>query len=175
MRYVILALILMIYNGFIGMPERLEWNAQKSLQWSDFKGDAGSLENWAASSSTGMSQSYGVDSRGFLDKNDVVVKAYFYPQFSWVKDGKKSPRLLSHEQTHFDITEVYVRKLAKLIKETEFTQNSLQEIKALYSEIEKERVATQDRFDLETRHSLNQVKELEWQSKVRDWLLVAIN
>jgi len=151
-------------------PERFEWSEGRLLQWSDFKGAPDSLESWAASSSTGMSQGYEANSEGFINKEAVVVKAYFYTDYSWVRHSRKSRHLLGHEQTHFDITEVYARKLQKLVKETVFTSNGVAELKALYNQIEQERVATQKLFDKESEHSLNHQEEIKWELKVKRWL-----
>ncbi len=151
-------------------PERFEWSEDRLLKWSDFKGSPGTIEGWGATSSTGISQSYHVRSDGYIDKNAVVIKGYFYPEYSWVRHNHKSKHLLGHEQTHFDITEVYARKLAKKIQETTFTTNALEEIKALYQEIEKERVATQTLFDKDSEHSINHMKEFQWELKVKRWL-----
>ncbi|TVZ52071.1 hypothetical protein [Dokdonia sp. Hel_I_53] len=172
MRFLLLILSLCALGSFVNISERIEWDIKRQLEWSDFKGTPVFLENWAASSSTGMSQSYQINNKGFLDKNDVRIKAHFYPEYSWIKEGRESQYLLAHEQTHFDITEVYARKLSELIEKTTFSKNSLQEVKALYNQVEKERVAAQEQFDLETKHSLEREEELKWRAKVKGWLMM---
>jgi len=151
-------------------PERLAWNAKRVLQWSDFKGTPDSLERWAASSTTGISQGYAIDGAGVIDKESLTVTAHFYPEYSWVRHKEKSKHLLAHEQTHFDITEVYARKLKDNIAAFTFTSNSLEEIKMLYKEIEEERIKTQQLFDKETKHSIDHMKEVQWEFKVGRWL-----
>lgn len=151
-------------------PERFAWNDTRKLQWSDFKGSPGTLEGWAASSSTGISQAYATDGRGFLDKKSITVTAHFYPEFSWVRHRQKTKHLLAHEQAHFDITEVYARKLNAAIASYNFTSNSLEEIKALYEHVEQERIATQKLFDKESNHSINHMKEVQWELRVARWL-----
>ena len=151
-------------------PERFAWDEKRLLRWSDFKGSPDTLEPWGASSSTGISQSYAVDGSGVLLKEHVVVAAHFYPDFSWSRPRHRSKHLLGHEQTHFDITEVYARKLARRIEAYSFTSNSLKEIKTIYEEIERERVAVQQQFDKESNHSMDHMKEIQWELRVPRWL-----
>lgn len=151
-------------------PERFAWNESRTLKWVDFKGSPGSLDGWAASSSTGISQGYSANREGFIDKESISVTAHFYPQYSWVRHSEKTKHLLAHEQTHFDITEVYARKLRERILGYEFTSNGLEEIKVLYQEIETERIATQKLFDKESNHSIDHMKEVQWEFKVARWL-----
>jgi len=168
--YFVLGFLAVLLVSMSDAPERFEWSKNRPLQWSDFKGSPGTIEGWGATSSTGISQSYSARSDGYINKEAIVVKAHFYPEYSWVRHSQKSKHLLGHEQTHFDITEVYARKLAKKIQETTFTSNAVEEIKALYQEIEKERVATQQLFDKQSEHSINHMKELQWELKVKRWL-----
>lgn len=152
------------------VPERFTWDQTRMLQWTDFKGTPDSLENWAASSSTGISQSYATNSDGLIDKKSISAVAHFYPEYSWVRHKEKTKHLLAHEQTHFDITEVYARKLEERVASFDFTLNSLEEIKILYKEIEEARVETQRLFDKETNHSIDHMKEVQWEFKVARWL-----
>ena len=48
---------------------------------------------------------------------DIEIVAEFYPNSSWVKPNRKLASLLKHEQGHFDITELYVRKMRKAIRD----------------------------------------------------------
>ena len=113
-----------------------------------------------------MSHSYAINHRGYYDKSSAQIYAYFYPTLSWYKPDDASKIILSHEQAHFDITEIHARKLRKRIAEFEFTQNSQTESKALYETTEKERRAMQERFDIDTRHSRDVQQEFVWESKI---------
>lgn len=170
MAKVLLILACILLLPVTDVPERFAWDKQRPLQWSDFKGSPGTLKGWAASSSTGISQGYATDGSGFIDKESVTVTAHFYPEFSWVRHKQKTKHLLAHEQTHFDITEVYARKLAKEIEDFNFTANSLEEIKELYTRVEQERITTQKLFDKESNHSIDHMKEVQWEFKVSRWL-----
>ncbi|RMB63879.1 DUF922 domain-containing protein [Dokdonia sinensis] len=147
-------------------PERLAWDEDRILTWNDFKGAPQTVDGFAASSSTGISQAYEIDSEGYLNKPGTKVTAHFYPEFSWYQTKDTSDHLLNHERAHFDITEIYARKLRERILEFKFTSNSKAEIQALYNQVEKERQAMQQQFDLETNHSRNHSQELAWHKEI---------
>ena len=151
-------------------PERLVWDADKKLEWSDFKGNPDYLLDFVATTNSGMSHSYGIDGNGFLDKSTSSVLAHFYPTFSWYKPADTTAAILRHEQSHFDITEVYARKLRKRIQEFTFTANANEEIKRLYEITENERREAQRLFDNETDHSRLQDQERIWVKRIRDSL-----
>lgn len=148
-------------------PVRYDWKHDKQLTWVDFKGKPDRRSPFAASTSSGLSHNYAIDSNGFLVKKQSVVNAYFYPQKSWYKKEMIAAQTLKHEQTHFDITELYARILRKRIAEYDFTSRSLKEIKKIYRDTENERRQLQTRFDQETDHSLNTGAEHAWEIKVQ--------
>lgn len=143
-------------------PERVAWEEELKLTWSDFKGAPQSIDGFAASSSTGISQAYEIYGNGYLNKPGTKVTAHFYPEFSWYQTQDTSDHLLNHERAHFDITEIHARKLRERILEFKFTSNAKAEIQALYNQVEKERQAMQQQFDLETNHSRNHSQEAAW-------------
>jgi hypothetical protein len=132
------------------------------IVWSDFKATPKRLSPNAALTDSGMSIELKCD--GTTSK--AVVKCYFNPHKSWTKDTE-SAYLLKHEQLHFDITELFVRKLraqlAKLGNDCEALSDHIEEY---YQRNYKEFVAYQDRYDRESEHSLNKEKQADWEQKV---------
>lgn len=151
-------------------PERLVWEEDRPLQWSDFKGAPDYLVPFAATTNSGMSQSYSIRGDGTLDRASSIVLAHFYPTFSWYKPADTSAFILKHEQTHFNITELYARKLRKRISEYSFTKNAAKEIKMLYHKTEKERKNAQEAYDKATNHSRNRSVEEYWSQAIKDSL-----
>jgi hypothetical protein len=151
-------------------PERLPWNADVKVYWFQFTGMPSTINGYSATSSTGLSQSYELDGHGYLNKGGVTITAHFYPQFSWYRPKDTTAYLLSHERSHFDITEIHARKLRKRISEYAFTSNSKDEIKRLYDQVEKERQQMQMQFDSETNHSRNHTQEEIWHKVIRKML-----
>lgn len=140
----------------------IEWSEGRRLKWSDFKATPKRLSPNAALTDSGMSIELKCDGK----TSKAVVKCYFNPHKSWTKD-KESAYLMKHEQLHFDITELFVRKLraqlAKFGNDCEALSNHIEDY---YQRNYKEFVAYQDRYDRESQHSLNKEKQAYWEQKV---------
>lgn len=167
----LLGISLVVLSSFTIEPERIAWQSDSQLSWSDFKGKPKGRGSYVASTSSGMSQSYVIDGKGMLDKKETFVTAHFYPEYSWYKVKDTTDALLKHEQTHFNITEVHARMLNARIRSYNFTSNSKAEVKALYERIENERREMQRLFDEETNHSINKEAEKKWEAKIAKLLL----
>ncbi|MFM1875876.1 MAG: hypothetical protein RL266_1613 [Bacteroidota bacterium] len=140
----------------------IEWKEGHRLKWSDFKAAPKRLSPNAALTDSGMSIELKCDGK----TSKAVVKCYFNPHKSWTKDTQ-STYLLKHEQLHFDITELFVRKLrAQLAKFGNDCEALSKHIEEYYQRNYKEFVAYQDRYDRESEHSLNKEKQAYWEQKV---------
>lgn len=170
--YKVCVIAFVILCSYITTPERITWQANKTLSWQDFKGNPNANGSFVASTSSGMSQSYAISGDGMLDKKETQVTAHFYPEYSWYSAKDTTARLLKHEQTHFDITEIHARILNRRIQSYAFTSNSKKEVKALYEQVEEERRVMQRAFDKETNHSINREEEKKWEDKIAKLLLL---
>lgn len=137
------------------------WQQDSLLSNEDFKGKpAGSFQGLTFS---------GI----FLDMKheERLLRVYCYTLFickkSFLKDS--SDNLLNHEQLHFDITELYARKIRqqlsqKLILDDKNISAAIQKIyNTQIAELNKE----QDRYDKETEHGTNQTKQILWKESIR--------
>lgn len=138
------------------------WSENRKLTWSDFKGKPkGSSPNEALTDS-GMSIELECDGTS----SRAVIKCFFNPRKSWTK-SKDSDYLLAHEQLHFDITELFVRKLRKQLSEFGNDCKKLSShIESYYNKNYRELVRYQDQYDRESRHSLDPEKQAYWEKKV---------
>src|SRR5699024_4005911 len=101
----------------------------------------------------------------------ATIKTYFVPSRSWVKPGKQTATLLKHEQLHFDISELYARKLRKEINAVHFeSEDSQNEVQKLFREYTGKREQEQKRYDRETRHGKDLTQQKKWQKKIEDRL-----
>lgn len=144
----------------------LVWNQNRLLTWEDFKGDS-SNANFSLSANTAYKLKYIIpDIRN--DSVFIKVSALFYCNQSWkTKSAESKGNLLKHEQKHFDLTELYARKLRKqLINSKLISLRWLEEIQASYDKIKKELDNAQDTYDKETIHSQRIPKQLEWDKKI---------
>ncbi len=84
------------------------------------------------------------------------------------QDQKELERILIHEKTHLNITEVYVCKaqdsLNKMFFSTPFEKFDVMEYFYLQSD------SIQDAFDIETNHSLLKKKNMEWNNFIKSQL-----
>jgi predicted secreted Zn-dependent protease len=76
--------------------------------------------------------------------------------------------VLRHEQKHFDIVELYARKLRKLINANNYSSAIELTIKSdsLYAIIDKEMDVYQDKYDDETDGSMNGEQQRAWEKKI---------
>jgi len=156
----------------------IPWSENYKLKWSDFEGKAQKYSPNEALTDSGMSIELKCDGK----TSKAIVKCYFNPNNSWTK-SKNSDYLLAHEQLHFDITELFVRKLRKQLAQFGDDCKALSKhIDDYYKRNYKEFVAYQDRYDRETKHSLNEEKQAYWEKKVakelaelRDFATLASN
>jgi hypothetical protein len=141
----------------------LVWDQDRLLTWDDFRGKP---QRRFAAASTHYDMYKTTEEKG--NKAEVKVEAVFLCNKSWKKLNWCSPSVLAHEQKHFDIDELYARKLRKLIKEEKYS--SYEKLKtisdSLYNVIDKEMDVYQDKYDDETDGSMNGDKQREWQKKI---------
>lgn len=145
---------------------RFSWEAHKPLTWSDFRGAPDRFSKFAATSNTGISHTYSVNSKGYFVANSSQVRANFYPNLSWYIPKLINETTLAHEQTHFDISELHARILRKELSDRRFSHNAKREITAIYENVEKARKAMQYQFDRETNHSVDREKEIIWENYI---------
>ncbi|TAI48258.1 DUF922 domain-containing protein [Flagellimonas allohymeniacidonis] len=159
-----------LFLGFFGFAQEIEesilWNPNRKLSWSDFKGKIPPAAVPAATTASGISYKYSANLIHHEVDLDFEVNAYFYPNESWYKPNDCDDLILSHEQLHFDISELFARKMRKKLARTSFSDNVKAEIRRIYKDILQELEDFQDQYDWETNFSRNREKQLEWNKKI---------
>src|SRR6266567_3162991 len=87
--------------------ELIDWSATNRLTWNDYKGRPDSESGAAATTTSYLGIEYNF-------KNNTVtykIVCRFSKNKSW--GLYKTDHILGHEQGHFDITEIFARKLNK--------------------------------------------------------------
>jgi predicted secreted Zn-dependent protease len=141
------------------------WNEFYKLQWNDFQGepqensigDAGAVVQIKA-------KPYKVKSRIFY-----TVEAVFNRKKSWARD--QSQALLAHEQLHFDIAELYARKIRQKIKE--LSDRGVDDVKTFNAAIQQlldESNEIDRQYDIETLHGAISKRQAAWTDKVKQGL-----
>ena len=143
------------------------WSAARPLTVADFHSRPNPSERLAALTSTNIKA--GAACRDFVFSG--TVEATFEPSASWVRSPATMPAaLLRHEQMHFDLTEVHARRLRQKLVAFQARANceKLQPAfdnltKPLYTEWDRD----QNRYDQETNHGLNVVRQAEWEKQTQ--------
>lgn len=160
----------MVFLGFLGFGQEIEegvlWNPNIRLTWADFKGKVPPAAVPAATTASGISYTYSANLLHHEVHLDYEVNAYFYPNESWYKPEVCDENTLSHEQLHFDISELFARKMRNRLERTSFSDDVKAEIRKIYKEILEELKDFQDQYDWETNFSRNREKQLEWNQKI---------
>ncbi|MCR9228060.1 MAG: DUF922 domain-containing protein [Flavobacteriaceae bacterium] len=160
--------------GFFGSAQEIEqgvpWSKDVRLTWKDYKGTAPVADEAAATTASGISYTYSANLLHYEVHLDFEVNAYFYPSESWYRPKLCNENTLAHEQLHFDITEIFARKMRDKLRRTSFSDDVKAEVRKIYNDILKELQGYQERYDWETNFSRNREKQLEWNLKIAEAL-----
>jgi len=128
------------------------WQKNHKLSWDDYQGKPQRNRFAAASTVYSMYRHIYKNDTGNITAS---IKAYFYPKDSW-KGRYLDAALLAHEQKHFDIVELYARKLRKQLTEIKVRneEDAQQKLDSLHKIIDGEMDAYQDKYDKESDYSM---------------------
>ncbi|MRT17946.1 DUF922 domain-containing protein [Vitellibacter sp. q18] len=143
--------------------EKIFWNENEKLRWTDFRGNPLRTANFVASTNTGLSFQYSYSIKNGEVRVEYSVQSFFNPEGSWFLPDGVNPYILKHEQAHFDISELHARMLRKNLEGRKFSTKVKSEMEAIYQKVEQQRRAMQTKFDAETDHSRKKEKEATWQ------------
>ena len=137
------------------------WDESRPLSWEDFRGAVNHSSHADAATAIHIS------AKPYRQKKKIyyVVDACFVPDKSWSRE--RSETLLRHEQLHFDLAELYARKVRKKI--SEFRQMGVRDIPEYNQAISKilaESNAVDIRYDFETLHGTLPDRQSEWEKTI---------
>jgi hypothetical protein len=145
--------------------ELVAWSDARKLTWNDYKADPSPESDAAASTTTYLAISYNIGASGFSYK----IQSKFSKTRSWGRH--RSEYILTHEQAHFDIAEIFARKLHQRMTEYKFNRRTYQkDLNKIYQEVVDEKEKMQNDYDEETNHSINKEKQRAWLKKIADLL-----
>ncbi|MER2996159.1 DUF922 domain-containing protein [Pontibacter populi] len=99
------------------------------------------------------------------------VRNTFYRKDSWFKAGFiNDTSLLKHEQMHFDLAELYARKIAKAIAEKKASKNIKEELHKITNVLSAELEKQQKLFDEQTEHGLKKEEQVAWHNFINQEL-----
>lgn len=163
-------LFLLLYCSSPNSESFIRWKSTNQLRWSQFKGNPDPKSSFYAFAYSGVNYEFEwVDYHTHLNISWNVF-SYFNSDSSWVKDNKESDFLLKHEQGHFDITELYARKLNSKFSNFTFTLNYDHEFDSIFQTITKEKDIEQHLYDSLTDHSRNLKQQVKWNTYIEKTL-----
>lgn len=177
-KFTIYILVIFLSLSCTTTRKRLEvitWS-NKLLQYKDFKGQCGQSHYTGFCFSMLSIQSYQ------YYKSKPIVAAIFIPRKSWLLNY--SEELITHEQYHFNITELYARVFRKIVAENKIDSllNTVSKDSLIFKDykdggflkayiiIQKQLSKLQSIYDEQTSHSLNRIAQNEWQLHIDELL-----
>ncbi len=143
----------------------IEWQSDVKLKYSDFKANKKGSPGFAVATTASAFGYNLTDDGGKISGNVFVV---FYCDKSWWNPDYILNEVLEHEQLHFDICELFGRKLyQEIISLRNSNRLSIHNINRVYSKLENQYSKYQDRYDEETDHSTNGQQQRLWNKKVK--------
>jgi hypothetical protein len=173
-----------------GVAQEVMWVSESPIHWEFFLAppppDAAARTEAAAIHMTirwSLAYVVAYDARtrswkGTIDRSTIEVTNTMEPFLSWVVPGKESADILNHEQRHFDLNEVYRRKLLAALEQisaqhesAEETKAALkQEIDATVQKILDKLKEMQEIYDVETAHGSDRTGQTTWDERIDAWL-----
>ena len=162
-----LLLLLLILSGSLCQDsDAIPWEAHRKLNWTDFKGTPPNAKKVAATTASGISYSYQTGGAPGRYRLDYDVTAFFYPHKSWYHRELCDSVVLSHEQLHFDITELYARRMRRLLGGKTFGPDVKSEVRRIFKRLNKELSEFQARYDRETDFSRDREAQSQWNAEI---------
>jgi hypothetical protein len=145
---------------------QIEWSSDRKLTWSDFKGepDLVNFPDALALTNSGFGYESGIN---MFKEGKVFVQSVFNTQQSWFLPEGKNDYVLRHEQIHFDITEIYSRKLRKELSDAKITSDNITRAKPIFDRIFNELQKRQDQYDSETQRGNEKETQENWEAIVK--------
>ena len=187
-RSLLVACLAIVLLGVAAFGGAVPWSDETPIDWYLFQGipPANAHQNLQVAAihmSIQWLAGYTIRSSGGQTSWVGTIDSYLVtntmdPTLSWVIRDRASAAALKHEQCHFDLSEVYRRKLEASIsciqvsgRTSTETQTALQQrLQSVGSEILTRLAQMQDVYDEETGHGTLPDQQALWEDRVNAWL-----
>lgn len=169
MKYVFLVLFLI--SNYL-RSQKIEWKENKKLVWSNFKSEINNQRSKDIVAYTHCGWVYSVV-KSFNPKGTakINIETVFNEDKSWKDAEKINDYILNHEQKHFDIAEIFARKIRKeIIAKIKTSDDFNKYFQATYNRILKEYKNYQALYDGVTEHGMNKEKQAEYNIVINEEL-----
>jgi predicted secreted Zn-dependent protease len=158
---------LLVFTLLLGMlsPKQeknmIAWKKDYKLSWKDFKARPDPASSFAAQTSYSIQYSMSSNESGLR----YHVSCSFDMSRSWGRN--RTPDILAHEQAHFDIGEIFARRIRRDFKSYVYNQRTVkQDLRDIYQKHIKECHQWQRQYDQETDHSKITATQEQWYKKI---------
>lgn len=147
----------------------LEWGGM--ISYEDFQSSPDEADTAAANISVSILLGY-VNTQSNILRFKVV--AVMDKDESWIKEGFRKPHILKHEQGHFDIAQIFARKLEAVLKKRFYSPTDVRLLSDLYDDFLNQMNEVQVRYDQETRGGWDPVAQSKWRRYIEEELFAAM-
>ncbi len=154
-----------------GQAQFIQWNKNVKIKWSDFEGKADTRSPFATMSAVGIHYKYSSLSIGDVIKIKFEISSKFDKTKSWSRKQLQNEDVLRHEQLHFDISELVSRQFRKKVENAKYSKHYKNEIAAIFNRYTTYLEKLQKKYDDQTKHSKNKLRQKEWENILHRELL----
>jgi len=151
-------------DAFAKVSDDVFWSAEHPLQWADFQGIPDYENDFVkALTASSIRYSYGCEN-GYVSYH---IESVFKKSQSWVKEEARTTYHLSHEQLHFDITELFARKLNDALDKEQFPCHRMYAFEQTIRKYLRSWRNEQTKYDRETFFSVKRDEQADWEFEIR--------
>ena len=163
-RYLLVCVcVFMLHKDVVTIP----WSDSYKLTWSDFQALPKQDSDAVATTTSGITFNYSIKKTSkHIASFKTQVYAHFYPEKSWFKPSLADNHILSHEQYHFNITELFARKFRQRVAQVEVSQSLEKELDQIHYDVNAELSIFQEQYDTETDFSRDFEQQALWQKRI---------
>lgn len=166
------AFLILIFLSFytFSAAQKIVWTENRKLTWSDFKSSISNQKDKDIVAYTNCGIKYTVlkTKTGNLK---IIVQAIFDSDKSWKNSELINMKILNHEQRHFDIAEIFARKIKQeTLKKIKTKQDFDIYFNGIYKRIYAEYLEFQKEYDEATKRGVNSDKQKVYDLKINQLL-----
>ena len=152
--------------------QRIEWKEDRKLVWSNFKSTKNNQHGKDIVAYTHCGWIYSVvKSSNPKGAAKVNIETIFNEDKFWKDHTKITEYVLNHEQKHFDIAEIYARKIRKeVVSKIKTSGDYDRYFQTIYNRILQDYRNFQALYDGVTEHGMNKEKQSEYNAIISNEL-----
>ena len=191
MKFISIVFVLLVsYNLQAQVKTNIKWTEQTSLPasdviyyrpenklvWGDFLGKPVEAGITAAITMSGFGYSASMHTSGQNGQLDIKVYCFFNKKKSWVKPGKTTAYILTHEQRHFDVSYIAANIFIDKVQGASMNSTNYNTlISRIYNECIEIMNDMQDDYDEQTNNGQDKLNQEKWNRFIDGKLAIITN